>query len=261
MEHGEKPTDARRANRPADRPASRFQLKEANAQLTLAALDAQEQAEESTDRYRDLVEGLHAIVWEAEADPWQYTFLSQRAQVIFGYPVERWLAEPNFWMDLIHADDRSTVATQCLLAAKEQRDFRVEFRSVAADGRLFWMAMIAHFWRDRQLRSRYRGLLLDINDTIRAEALQTLVTQQTAELLADRKQLGAMATRLNLTEHRERAKLATVLHDHLAQLLVLGRLKLGQAKHTSGTHPRMRRAHPANGRGAHEVAGLHPNVD
>jgi PAS domain S-box-containing protein len=237
MEHEEQPTAARRANRPTDRPPSRFRLKEANEQLTLAALDAKEQAEESTDRYRELVEGLNAIVWEAEADPWQYTFLSQRAQAIFGYPVERWLAEPNFWMDLIHADDRQIVASQCRRASEEQRDFRVEFRALAADGRIFCMAMIAHLWQDRQARFRYRGLLLDISDAIRAETLQTLVTQQTAELLADRQQLRAMATELNLAEHRERAKLATVLHDHLAQLLVLGRMKLGQAKCTSGLVP------------------------
>lgn len=39
-----------------------------------------------------------------------------------------------------------------------------------------------------------------------------------------------LATELNLAEQRERKRLAVDLHDYLAQLLVLGRLTLGQAK-------------------------------
>jgi CheY-like chemotaxis protein len=42
--------------------------------------------------------------------------------------------------------------------------------------------------------------------------------------------LRALATELNLAEQRERKRLATELHDHLAQMLVLGRLKLNQAQ-------------------------------
>ena len=94
----------------ANRAPSPDRLRAANEQLTLATLRAHEQADESAGRYRDLVEGLDAIVWEANAEPWQFTFLSQRAQTMFGYPLERWLAEPNFLRALIHADDRPTVA-------------------------------------------------------------------------------------------------------------------------------------------------------
>jgi hypothetical protein len=34
---------------------------------------AENLAEESADRYRDLVEGVDAFVWEATVDPWQDT--------------------------------------------------------------------------------------------------------------------------------------------------------------------------------------------
>jgi CheY-like chemotaxis protein len=43
-------------------------------------------------------------------------------------------------------------------------------------------------------------------------------------------QLRALATELNLAEQRERKRIAAEMHDHLAQMLVLVRLKLGQAK-------------------------------
>ena len=63
-----------------------------------------------------------------------------------------------------------------------------------------------------------------------AEELECKVSERTQELVSSQNQLRALATELNLAEHRERQRLATELHDHLAQLLVLVLLKLGQSK-------------------------------
>ena len=51
------------------------------------------------------------------------------------------------------------------------------------------------------------------------------------ELMQSQDRLRGLATELNLTEQRERKRLAAELHDHLQQMLVLGRIKLGQGKH------------------------------
>lgn len=61
-------------------------------------------------------------------------------------------------------------------------------------------------------------------------ALQT----KTNELLQSQERLRALASDLTLTEQRERRKLATDLHDYLAQLLVVGRMKLRQAHSQAG---------------------------
>lgn len=63
-----------------------------------------------------------------------------------------------------------------------------------------------------------------------ADELEREVTVRTAELLATQDHLRALATELNLAEHRERQRLAAQLHDHLQQTLVLGKLQIGQAK-------------------------------
>jgi PAS domain S-box-containing protein len=63
-----------------------------------------------------------------------------------------------------------------------------------------------------------------------AEELERMVSERTCELVASQEQLRALATQLNLAEQRERTRLAAELHDHLAQMLVLVRLRLGQAK-------------------------------
>jgi len=67
------------------------------------------------------------------------------------------------------------------------------------------------------------------------ERLERLVNERTQELLASKERLRALATELTLTEQRERQRLATDLHDHLQQLLVLGKLKLGQGKRVAHT--------------------------
>ena len=67
--------------------------------------------------------------------------------------------------------------------------------------------------------------------------LEHRVTARTAELVQSRDRLRAMATELNLAEQRERQRLARELHDHLQQLLVLGKIKLGHGKQLADQVP------------------------
>jgi signal transduction histidine kinase len=70
--------------------------------------------------------------------------------------------------------------------------------------------------------------------TKRAELAQ----ERTRALTQSQARLRALATELNLTEQRERRRLATELHDHLAQMLVVGKMKVSQATHLPGLMPR-----------------------
>lgn len=70
-----------------------------------------------------------------------------------------------------------------------------------------------------------------------AEDLERRITIRTAELLETQDRLRALATELNLAEQRERTRLATELHDHLQQTLVLGKFKVGHAKRLLKNQP------------------------
>jgi CheY-like chemotaxis protein len=65
-----------------------------------------------------------------------------------------------------------------------------------------------------------------------AGQLERLVDERTQELVQSQTRLRVLAKELNLAEQRERKRLAGELHDYLAQLLVLGCLKLGQVRRT-----------------------------
>ena len=70
--------------------------------------------------------------------------------------------------------------------------------------------------------------------TKRAELAQ----ERTRALTQSQARLRALATELNLTEQRERKRLATELHDHLGQMLVVGKMKLSQARQLPGLIPK-----------------------
>ena len=63
-----------------------------------------------------------------------------------------------------------------------------------------------------------------------ASHLERTVEERTEELVESQDRLRALAVELNLAEQRERKRIATEMHDHLQQLLVLGKLKLAGGK-------------------------------
>ena len=58
--------------------------------------------------------------------------------------------------------------------------------------------------------------------------LEERVEKRTRDVVASHHRLRALASELTLAEQRERKRLADELHDHLAQMLALGRMKIAQ---------------------------------
>ena len=91
---------------------------------------------------------------------------------------------------------------------------------------------------ERGLPIGFTAVKLDITDRRRMEEalreseerLEARVAERTQELTQLHARLRALSTELNLIEQRERKRLATDLHDYLAQLLALVCMKLGHIK-------------------------------
>ncbi len=119
----------------------------------------------SEQRFRTLVEGLDAIVWEADPASFQFTYVSRHAEKILRYPAERWLREPDFWVNHIHPEDRSWTVTYCRKGVSEGRDHEFEYRMLAADGRPVWLRDIVRMVKDDRGRVQLlRGLMIDITE-------------------------------------------------------------------------------------------------
>ncbi|MFQ5777750.1 MAG: PAS domain S-box protein [Terriglobia bacterium] len=137
----------------------------------------------SEQRFRDLVQQLDAIVWEAEAQTCRFSFVSRRAEDILGYPIEQWLAEPDFWARHIHPEDRETAVAICQNATAAGRDHTFEYRALAADGRVLWLRNIVRVVRDEEGRVRQlRGLMVDITERKQAEEALRSIAEGTSSV-------------------------------------------------------------------------------
>lgn len=125
---------------------------------------------ESQQRYAELVDSIDGIVWEADARTFQFTFVSKRAERLLGYPVARWLHEPNFWAEHVHPDDREWAITFCQQATAENRDHEFEYRMLAADGRAVWLRDIVTVIANKNEPVKLRGVMVDITERKRMEA-------------------------------------------------------------------------------------------
>ncbi|MEK7225926.1 MAG: PAS domain S-box protein, partial [Bacteroidota bacterium] len=47
--------------------------------------------------YISLVNTIEGIVWEADAKTFVFSFVSERAERLLGYPISKWIEEPLFW--------------------------------------------------------------------------------------------------------------------------------------------------------------------
>ena len=113
------------------------------------------------------------------------------------------------------------------ITEKESYDWRIE-RVTLPDGQC---GVVCYFY-DMTERVRHEQEIHSLKNE-----LETRVLERTDELIEKQDQLRTMATELTLTEQRERRRLATDLHDYLAQLLVVCRMKCSQLRSLVGSEP------------------------
>jgi two-component system sensor histidine kinase/response regulator len=143
------------------------ELKRAEAALRAAEL-----------RYRDLVEGIKAVVWEADPGTFQFSFVSGRAEALLGYPVEQWLTEPDFWITHLHPEDREAAVNSCLEATQGGRGHELEYRMLAADGAVVWIHDLVSVEVKDGKPAHVRGVMIDITRQKEAEAKLHQYTHQ-----------------------------------------------------------------------------------
>jgi PAS domain S-box-containing protein len=122
------------------------------------------------DYLGDLVQELNAILWEADAATWRFLFVSKKAEAILGYPVERWLHEPDFWVNHIYPADRERAVSLWREFTARGEDHEFEYRMMSADGRVVWLQDMVRVVKDETGTPRLLyGLMLDITARKRAE--------------------------------------------------------------------------------------------
>jgi PAS domain S-box-containing protein len=114
-------------------------------------------------RARSLLSDLDAVAWEADARSLRFTFVSQGVTDLFGYTPDEWLAEPTFWSDRLHPQDRERVTAQFVRAATSGWSFDTEYRLLGGDGGYRTVRDLGHAVKDADGRpTLLRGLIVDV---------------------------------------------------------------------------------------------------
>ncbi len=130
---------------------------------------AQEELRESQQAYASLVNTVDGIVWELDVPTFRFTFVSQQAERLLGYPAERWLQEPDFWQNHLHPDDREPALSFCLRATEEMRDHEFRYRMIASDGRVVWLHDVVTVVVENGRPAKLRGIMVDVTESKLAE--------------------------------------------------------------------------------------------
>jgi PAS domain S-box-containing protein len=210
-------------------------------------ISAQKRAEaalrESETRFRTIADSAPVLIWMTGLHGCEFV---NRAYMEF-IGVEKQSDVANFeWARYVHDEDRKQYMELYFDSLRNCAPFDAQFRFRRSDGQYRWLRS---FGRPRLTETGelvgYLGASIDITDIREAqerlqrwsEELEQAVRAKTSELLESQERLRALAAEVGLAEQRERRRIATELHDHLQQMLVFCKLKLGQGKRLAATVP------------------------
>lgn len=130
---------------------------------------------------RDILATVPVVVWEVWGNPlhvkYPIEFVSDYAETMLGYSIEEWRSNLNFWLSIVHPDDRERAARERHELFYTATKGTSEYRWITKDGRILWIESQAVVITNEQNEPMgMRGISMDITARKRAaEAQQFLI--------------------------------------------------------------------------------------
>jgi PAS domain S-box-containing protein len=175
---------------------------------------------EMEDKYRTLLEQTPAIVYTLGVFGGLQTFaelyVSPQIEQVLGFPREEWMANPAFWIDRLHPEDRDRVLAETARCIQAGEPIKMEYRMIAKDGRAVWLHDEARVVaRDSENHAtHFQGVQMDITERMDAEDERQRTIDQLRYLDQQRRQL---LVRVVTTQDEQRRRIAGDIHDDTIQ--------------------------------------------
>jgi PAS domain S-box-containing protein len=174
----------------------------------------EEQLRQSEARYRTLVEQLPLITYidTPYATDAAVPYLSPQIEQILGYSLEEWHADPNFFLDHLHPGDRDRVHAAQDATRQSAEPLELEYRLIAADGRIVWLKDSYIVVRDETGRPSYtQGFAVDVTAEKQAEQDRKALLTQAQEQNERLRKLDRMKDEfIALVSHELRTPLTSI---------------------------------------------------
>jgi PAS domain S-box-containing protein len=147
------------------------------------------QIESERQRLNNIVANVPGVVWEAWGQPDQASqridFVSEHIEKMLGYSVDEWLSTPNFWLSIVHPEDKERAAEEASAIFAGGKGGASRFRWVAKDGRVVWVdAQSVVVCDDSENPIGMRGVTMDITERKRAEDAERFLAEASGLLAA-----------------------------------------------------------------------------
>jgi diguanylate cyclase len=113
-----------------------------------------------------LLDEMPAVTWAAYGDRTLH-YVSPYSQVLLGYAPEEWLNDPDFWVALLHHEDRERIVEELEDAIDDldTSEVDLQYRMVDADGEDVELYERVFIERDRRGRPvALRGVITEVSD-------------------------------------------------------------------------------------------------
>ncbi len=136
-------------------------------------VQTKEKLKSEKENNRSLIENLDGVFWEADAQTFEFTYISPQSEKIIGYTPQEWMEEKDFWQNHIHPEDREIAIKTCHLETNRHQDHNFDYRFLTKEGKTIWINDRVNVVVEEGKPKKIRGMMVDITQEKEvAQALQ-----------------------------------------------------------------------------------------
>ncbi len=117
----------------------------------------------SSEKFHDLVNSTGGIVWEADGQKFNFTYVSNQAERLLGYSTNEWLEE-GFWINHLHPEDKDQAITYCVSQTKRMASHDFTYRFICKNGSTMWLRDIVNVVVEDGKPRWLRGVMFDVTN-------------------------------------------------------------------------------------------------
>ncbi len=134
-------------------------------------------------RLKNALTCIRGLIWEASLDPVQFTYISDNAEELTGFPNTKWLSAPHSWREHIYQEDQERVFAHIDQVIKNKNTVQFEYRFVGPHGELTWFKDLVTYVSRPGEDPFLQGIMVNIQQRKEAEeaeakAQRTLIDER-----------------------------------------------------------------------------------
>jgi diguanylate cyclase (GGDEF)-like protein/PAS domain S-box-containing protein len=177
--------------------------------------EAEEKLRKSEEKYRSLADTLSEVVYRADPETFQTTYINSAIKSVSGYSAEEWLSDTSLWENTVYPDDRKRVFAILAEAQGKLKNFSIEYRLVRKDRSVRWVEDRVALEKDQYGKVvSINGVMYDITEQKKMEnELKQLATMDSLTQVFNRTKFDEIMAREMARAKRFDKPLSIIIYD------------------------------------------------